>query len=72
MPVLGTHKTMATGVSPGVTPTATLAHTGLGEKLRLDLGAQVILISLGNDPRGALEALRDDLDGLLTESEAAS
>ncbi len=66
--LLGTHKTMATGVSPGVTPSAVLVATGLGEKLRLDLGSQVVLIALGSNPRAALEALRDDLDRLLTES----
>ena len=72
MTLLGTHKTMTTGVSAGVTPSATLAPTGLGDKLRLDLGAQVVLISLGADPRAALEALRDDLDRLLTESKEAA
>lgn len=72
MALLGTHKTLTTGVSPGVTPAATLAQTGLGEKLRLDLGAQVLLIALGNDPRAALEALHADIGALLTESKEAA
>ena len=65
MTLLGTHKTMTVGVSAGVTPSASLATSGLGEKLRLDLGAQVLLIALGNDPRAALTALRDDLNTVL-------
>jgi hypothetical protein len=70
MNVLGTHHTLSTGVSPGVTPSATLTHTGLGEKLKLDLGSQVLLIHLGTNPRAALTALRDDLDALLSEEAA--
>lgn len=65
MTLLGTHRTMTVGVSAGVTPSATLATSGLGEKLRLDLGAQVLLIALGNDPRAALEALDADIGALL-------
>lgn len=69
--MLGMHKTMTTGVSPGVTPSAELVHTGLGAKLRVDLGTQVLLVALGNDPRAALEALHADLGAILTEKEAA-
>ena len=72
MTLLGTSKTLTTGVSPGVTPSVSLAHSGLGAKLRLDLGAEVIVVSLGADPRTTLEALRDDLDRLLTESKEAA
>ena len=72
MSLLGTSKTFTTGVSAGATPAASLEPSGLGDKLRLDLGAQVLLIALGADPRAALEALRDDLDRLLTESKEAA
>ena len=71
MSLLGAHKTMTTGVSPGVTPSALLVTTGLGQKLSLDLGAQVILVALGTNPRAALEAIRHDLDSILNEREAA-
>ncbi len=68
MSILGTHHTMATGITPGFTPTATLAHVTTGTKLRLDLGAQVILIALGNNPREALQALHADIGRLLKEA----
>ncbi len=71
-PLLGTHKTMTTGVSPGVTPSASLVATGRGEKLRLDLGSQVLLIALGSNPRAALEAIRDDLNTILSQSKEVS
>jgi len=70
--VLGAHKIMATGVSPGVIPSASLVATGLGEKLSLDLGSQVLLIALGSNPRAALEAIRDDLNTILSQSKEVS
>lgn len=71
MDVLGTHRTFATGISAGVTPSASMVPTGLGEKLSLNLGAQTILVALGTNPRAALEAIRDDLDTILSERQAA-
>lgn len=72
MALLGTHRTLTASVSPGVTPSASLVATGLGAKLSLDLGSTVLLISLGADPRAALEAIRDDLNTILSESKEAA
>ncbi len=68
MPILGAHRTITAGVSPGTTPSASLVSSGLGPKLALDLGGERLLISLGSNPRAALTAIRDDLDRLVTES----
>ena len=69
MSLLGTSRTITVGIAPTHRPTATMAD-GVGRKLRLDLGRDVLLISLGNFPRPALTALRDDLDALLREEAA--
>jgi hypothetical protein len=66
--MLGTHRTMTTGIAPGATPSATLTNTGTGTKLRLDLGSQVILVGLGANPREALATLHADLGRLLKEA----
>jgi len=69
MPILGAHRTITAGVSPGTTPSASLVSSGLGPKLALDLGGERLLIGLGANPRAALLAIRDDLDRVLTENE---
>ena len=66
MTLLGTHRTVSFGIAPTHRPTATMAG-GIGRKLRLDLGRDVLLISLGDTPTASLAALRDDLDALLRE-----
>ncbi len=66
--ILGTHRTMTVGVSAGHVPAVALARTSIGIKLVIDLGATRLLVSLGASPREALEALRDGLDAVLTES----
>ncbi len=68
MGLLGTSRTIGTGVSAGITPSATLITGPISSKLMIDLGADRVEIGLGANPRAALEALRDDLDRLLTES----
>lgn len=67
MSLIGTHRTITTGIAPAHRPTASLTGT-FNRKLRLDLGRDVLLVSLGDSPTAALHALRDDLDALLTES----
>lgn len=69
MAQLGTHRTITLGIAPTHRPTATLAP-GIGRKLRLDLGREVLLIGLGDTPTASLHALRDDLDALLREGAA--
>ena len=69
MALLGTSRTITVSIAPTHRPTATMAPT-YSRKLRLDLGREVVLISLGDNPIGSLTALRDDLDALL-RSEAA-
>ena len=64
MALLGTQRTITTGITPGHRITATMATT-LSKKLRLDLGREVVLIALGDTPTASLAALRDDLDALL-------
>lgn len=56
------------GLSPGTLPTASLEHSG-STKLRLGLGFTTLQIGLGDDPLGAVEALRDALSAALEESE---
>ena len=58
------------GLSAGYLPTARLER-GVSIKLDLGLGVTTLRIGLGDDPLGAVEALRDALDALLTEREAA-
>lgn len=68
---VGFHKLVTGhGLSPGTLPTVRL-EPGIRPKLDLGLGASTIRIGLGDDPTAALAALRDALDALLTESEAA-
>ena len=64
MAMLGTHRTITTGIAPGHRPTASMAAT-LSKKLQLDLGRELVVIALGDTPTASLAALRDDLDALL-------
>ncbi|MGI8657227.1 MAG: hypothetical protein ACR2K4_00465 [Candidatus Limnocylindria bacterium] len=71
MAILGTSRLMTTGVSAGITPSATLVTGPISSKLLLDLGADRLEIGLGPTPHAALAALRDDLIALTEVKEAA-
>jgi len=72
MGLLGTSRTMTTGVSPGVTPSASLVRTGVGVKLMIGLGSDRLEINLGVDPHAAIVAIRDDLDTIISQSKEAA
>ena len=63
MALLGTHRTITVGIAPTHRPTATMALTH-SRKLRLDLGREVVMMAIGDNPTGSLTALRDDLVAL--------
>jgi len=72
MGLLGTSRTIGTGVSAGITPSATLVTGPISSKLMIDLGADRLEIGLGSNPRAAIEALAQALNTILTESKEVS
>jgi len=69
-PILGTSRTVGTGLSAGITPSVSLVTGPISVKLLVSLGADRLEIGLGADAHAAIAAIvaiRDGLDAVLTE-----